>query len=883
MSEFDYPSFNGEHFASETLVAIESIYQAANNKLNEKKDGVIGNPIANANDFNSAVSYNQLRKSSQEVYDGYRSIVAEPAIARITLVNKHNEIKRYYVTRRYSVVVPDSDVRVASYRSRIGQLASYDVGDEYRIDGELYELVEKAKLFPQQKKQWDSIDTYYEGDAQEFTISSLLTLIAGAQDGSAPDDGGFIIIVDDIDDDTPADGPFSGGRKRPVIGQPALSDTAVLDKMQVEVFRLPINSRLFLYGPPGTGKTTTLIKRLALKLDEREGVTEEERYLLTNVEEPKAWLMFTPSELLRQYVKEAFVREGVLASSEHIHTWDKYRIKLGSECKLLATPNRRGFQLDKEQQKNFTAQKQITYYERYKKQLVANFGRKVRKSIAVLRTVKLDLASEISTQLAAKKHIFQSKNPVTIVMELSKFADKLNELEKVLKEEQSRIFKDEAKLQQSNDPNFLSSLYSEIKEGDDSALSKNDKSKFVSTAYKRALIAYCEKIAVSKVINKGTQQEKIVTWLGKRVPSKKIAITFGKIPSLLAAIKVLTRPLNLYFKMVSSDYVEFRTNSSAMRKQVEGALDNALAAEELDILLLSKLSIAHSLLSKRDVVLRLETPLYSSLKDYLKLMRPQIMVDEATDFSPIQLGCMRALSSPNIDSFFACGDFNQRITAHGVNSLDEFEWAVPKLSARQVETPYRQSHYLQRFVLELVGDLDNQKTDLSTEQITGEREYPPVLGLGLNTFESVVDWLSEKIIQVYLGVGGLSSIAVLVNSEQEVDNLANMLSEKLPATVPVLACPDGNVLGDDAGVRVFNIQHIKGMEFEAAFFVGVDELVKTFPELYSKFLYVGATRAASFLGFTCGSKKVPAKIRKLSELTVSNWDIFCPVDSAVNE
>ncbi|KAF1077460.1 hypothetical protein [Halodesulfovibrio sp. MK-HDV] len=526
MSEFDYPSFNGERFASETLVAIGSIYQAAATKLNEKKDGVIGNPLANANDFNSAVSCNQLRKSSQEVYDGYRSIVAEPAIARITLVNKQNKIKRYYVTRRCSVVVPNSDIRVASYRSRIGQLASYDVGDEYRIGGELYELVEKAKLFPQQKKQWDSIDTYYEDDAQEFTISSLLTLIAEAQDGSAPDDG-FTIIVDDIDEDIP-DGAlvFSDGRKRQVIGQPALSDTAVLDKMQVEVFRLPINSRLFLYGPPGTGKTTTLIKRLALKLDEREGVTEDERDLLANVEEPKAWLMFTPSELLRQYVKEAFVREGVLASSEHIHTWDKYKIKLGSECKLLATPNRRGFQLDKEQQINFSAQKQIKYYERFKKQLGSDFGRKIRKSIAALRSAKLDLASEISTQFVAKKHIFQSKNPVTIVMELSKFADKLNELEQVLKEEQTQIFKDEAKIQQRNDSKFLSSLYLEIKEEDDSQLSRGDKSKFVSTAYKRALIAYCENIAVSKAVNKGTQQEKIVTWLGERVPAKKNCNSF---------------------------------------------------------------------------------------------------------------------------------------------------------------------------------------------------------------------------------------------------------------------------------------------------------------------------------------------------------------------
>jgi UvrD-like helicase C-terminal domain len=48
-------------------------------------------------------------------------------------------------------------------------------------------------------------------------------------------------------------------------------------------------------------------------------------------------------------------------------------------------------------------------------------------------------------------------------------------------------------------------------------------------------------------------------------------------------------------------------------------------------------------------------------------------------------------------------------------------------------------------------------------------------------------------------------------------------------------------------VRVFDIQHIKGLEFEAVFFVGVDELAARLPDLFDKYLYVGTSARASFL------------------------------------
>jgi superfamily I DNA and RNA helicase len=69
--------------------------------------------------------------------------------------------------------------------------------------------------------------------------------------------------------------------------------------------------------------------------------------------------------------------------------------------------------------------------------------------------------------------------------------------------------------------------------------------------------------------------------------------------------------------------------------------------------------------------------------------------------------------------------------------------------------------------------------------------------------------------------------------------------------IPVMACTEGKMVGQESSVRVFDIQHIKGLEFEAVFFLGVDRLAELQPELFDKYIYVGTTRAAAYLGLAC--------------------------------
>lgn len=61
-------------------------------------------------------------------------------------------------------------------------------------------------------------------------------------------------------------------------------------------------------------------------------------------------------------------------------------------------------------------------------------------------------------------------------------------------------------------------------------------------------------------------------------------------------------------------------------------------------------------------------------------------------------------------------------------------------------------------------------------------------------------------------------------------------------------------------MRVFSIEHIKGLEFEAVFFADVDRLAEAQPELFDRYIYVGATRAATFLGLTCSAPRMPEEL-----------------------
>jgi hypothetical protein len=67
------------------------------------------------------------------------------------------------------------------------------------------------------------------------------------------------------------------------------------------------------------------------------------------------------------------------------------------------------------------------------------------------------------------------------------------------------------------------------------------------------------------------------------------------------------------------------------------------------------------------------------------------------------------------------------------------------------------------------------------------------------------------------------------------------------------------------------VQHIKGLEFEAVCFVEVDRLIARYPDFFDKFLFVGVTRVATYLGVTCEENRPPILEPLRPHLTGKDW------------
>jgi len=119
-----------------------------------------------------------------------------------------------------------------------------------------------------------------------------------------------------------------------------LPDLAILDSAQDDLFRLPFNHRLRISGAPGTGKTTVLLKRLSQKT-KYEFLTDAEQRIATPAEwqEGRSWILFTPSDLLKSYLKEALNKELLPADEEHVKVYSTFRNTLLREIRFQGGNN----------------------------------------------------------------------------------------------------------------------------------------------------------------------------------------------------------------------------------------------------------------------------------------------------------------------------------------------------------------------------------------------------------------------------------------------------------------------------------------------------------------------------------------------------------------
>ncbi len=396
--------------------------------------------------------------------------------------------------------------------------------------------------------------------------------------------------------------------------------------------------------------------------------------------------------------------------------------------------------------------------------------------------------------------------------------------------------------------------------------------------YSRALRSLARYRFLKRSASKDSFVQKIREWLGERIPDDLTLLSIGESIALQNGLRRFINPSRKFVADVPASYREFRKTAWKEGAWYATNLESQkqLGPLELDAIVLLMLKVTRELLGERFVGRQFDESRFAFLRVIADEFKAQILVDEATDFSPIQLACMECLTALETRSFFACGDFNQRITRWGTRTLEQISWISGRIDTRTINTVYRQSRILNEFSSALLraSDGDSKNRGQLPEKMNHTGVAPALLEQCVS-LGGASTWLSERIreIERMVNIGQMPTVAVLVNSESEVKPMAEALNELLEdVNLRAVACREGQSLGEGTDVRVFDVRHIKGLEFEAVFFVGIDALEKALPDLFGKYLYVGATRAATYLGVACFGA-LPQQMESMRPNFCDSWTV----------
>ena len=429
-----------------------------------------------------------------------------------------------------------------------------------------------------------------------------------------------------------------------------LRDQPILDQYQDEIFRLPLDSRLLILGAPGTGKTTTLIRRLGQKLDWEFLDDDEQRVIRSGTFDGKDdyaqnWIMFTPTDLLRLYVKEAFNREGIPASDDRIITWTDFRDDLArSEFGILRSATSSSTFVMKDAArtlKSETTTDQIAWFSDFDQWQKSVFHDEMYYSAQILS--ENSEIEKIGRRILEILDVYDTSLKIDVFISLTAMIGDIRKLAEKMKESTDNKIHGALNMQVNKDNKFLDNMAAFIEglsglndESDDQDLDGEEDTnqprigrRAAADRYMRAVRTHARARARKRSVAKASRDGRLIEWLGERSLAEQDLRDIGESLVVQSALRSFTNPVRRYIDRIPERYRLFRRARQAEDRwyHVEGFKPMDVHPFEVDIILLAMLRGINDLITGaprlRDPESRARHTL-ERLQHRYKLMNPLI-------------------------------------------------------------------------------------------------------------------------------------------------------------------------------------------------------------------------------------------------------------------
>jgi hypothetical protein len=801
---------------------------------------------------------------------------------------------------------------------------------DYVTDGKNHqiELFNKAAYKPSHSGQANDLSIRFADDPNEYRFKSLDLLfekIAGEISEIAEIEGALQVAEDAAEIEN-LNYSLEARRKQLtelkndlhefIRANAALRSQPILDPVQEEIKRSNIfNKTLVINGGPGTGKTTTLIQRIKYltspTIEEmKPDLTESQRRIL--FEQQNSWIFFSPSELLRLFLQQNMTSEGLLATNNNTQIWEDFRNTAFRRYGLFNAAKRKPF-LDLRVDKVFFAKRDTLardLFDAFRKYYIDKHISLFNK----VREIECKNFGWKNTGLSVQKYL-ADKNNIASIQELIKLYVNLNQLyrkesEDIISSYRNLLKSTASEFQHRFNSENRNKLYELLKEAYDKrtiteedeadeeneeldeldGIDADDVSQFdFELELNQKIRSICRNVSL-RAYERNTKLSKIQQQIIEIVPDLKSHSNYDSLGQ--GALfqkqfnKLTSGPIVNVVNGYANVFREFR-KSDAYRPFLseEGVanLDRSLSEtnaknrrvhkQEQDFILafLNRL-IADLYKVDRKLYQQTDNQLVGAFRDNCKAV---IGIDEATDFSTLEIMAMRSFANPEIHSVTLSGDLMQRMTDSGIADWKHLNSIIRDIEIRDLTTSYRQSPTL----LELAQTIYRCGTGFEPayKSFTDKSEKEPSPLYYYNqSEEEKIRWIGDRIVEIYRVYGNqIPSIAVFLNGD--IESFSKKLGEYDPLAdsgINVKACNNGEVLGNPNTVRVFSPRFIKGLEFETVFFHNIDQLsgYEGLPDIVLKTLYVGLSRASLYLGVTSNSQR-PAELEPIMALfsQTKNW------------